>query len=123
MYERYNDKFGITHTEQDNFTKIMNGAHIRLSLDGKTIWKDYMKPVELEHKTNSIFLHDNNLGAIPESIDIIKELTSRYTLTKGEYDPRLIGMKFPVQLKMIRYFKNGLISRHPSHYSFYNIMG
>ena len=98
VYERYKDKFGITRTARGNFTKIMNGAHIRLSLDGKTIWKDYMKPVELEHKTNSIFLHDNNLGAIPESIDIIKELTSRYTLTKGEYDPRLIGMKFPVQL-------------------------
>lgn len=98
IYERYKDKFGTTVKARENFKKLMNGAHMRLSLDGKTIWKDYMKPVELTQHTNSIFLHDYNLGAIPESIDAIKELTSRYTLTKGEFDPRLVGMKFPVQV-------------------------
>lgn len=98
IYERYKDKFGTTVKARENFNKLMNGAHMRLSLDGKTIWKDYMKPVELAQHTNSIFLHDYNLGAIPESIDVIKELTSRYTLTKGEFDPRLVGMKFPVQV-------------------------
>lgn len=98
VYEKYKAKFGSTKTAQGNFTKLLNGAHARLSLDGKTLWEDYQKPIELQHRTNSIFFHDYDLNAIPGSIDVIKDLASRYTRKKGEFDPRVIGMKFPTQI-------------------------
>lgn len=98
IYERYSENFGTTKEAKQTFTKLMRGAHLRLSLDNKNIWEDFRKPVSLAQNTDSIFLHDFDLGKIPNSIDAINELAERYTVLKGIFRPRLIGMKFPVQI-------------------------
>lgn len=79
-----------------NGLNIMRRAeHVRLSLDGKTIWKDWEK--QLRHNNNrfGIFFHDYDLGAIDGAYELIRD-------NLDEIIPhmigRRIGMKFPVQV-------------------------
>lgn len=77
------------------FYGLMNGEHLRLSLDGKTLWDGYESQIKNIKKTHNIILHDYNLGAIDGSFEVIKDLSS---MTENKRTPK-IGMKFPVQVQ------------------------
>jgi hypothetical protein len=51
---------------------MQNSAHIRLSLDGKNIWKDYTKSLVFNTKTRSFFFHDYDLNKVSNSAEEIK---------------------------------------------------
>ncbi len=92
LYQSFINEF---HGAQLNHFKMMqNSAHIRLSLDGKTIWKDYNKSFNFTNTTRSFFFHDYDLNKIQNSAEEIKKIIE----SDGSKVSRVVGMKFPVQV-------------------------
>lgn len=75
------------------FENLLNAQHLRLSLDGKTIWDDYKKQLDTITYKSILVFHDKNLGAIDGAVD---ELLSYMIYSKGKLKGPRIGMKFPV---------------------------
>lgn len=92
IYERYRDEFSTTKEFETAFQTMSNAQHLRLSLDGKTIWNDYHKQLWDPDDTTVFFFHDKNLNQIDGAYELITELTSR---NKGLMNG-FVGMKFPV---------------------------
>ena len=46
IYENYRDIFCINKKYSERFNVMMNAIHLRLSLDGKTIWDDFYKQID-----------------------------------------------------------------------------
>lgn len=75
---------------------IMRRAeHIRLSLDGKTIWNDFEKQFRKDSNCFGVIFHDYDLNQIDGAYDLIKsELPNWIKRAQG----RRVGMKFPIQV-------------------------
>lgn len=74
---------------------MRRAEHIRLSLDGKTIWKDFYKQFRHDQKAYGVIFHDYNLNEIEGAAELIKkELPTWITYIKG----RRLGSKFPIQV-------------------------
>lgn len=95
-YLKFSNLYDRTRELKMLFTKLIRGEHLRLSLDGSTIWDKYDKNLVLTQNTDSIFLHDYDLAKINGSFDIIKNMSLRYTVKGNKERLRRIGMKFPV---------------------------
>lgn len=91
-YEKYYVKNSLTKTL---FNRFMKAEHLRLSLDGKTLWKDFLQQVKLTGLTRTVILHDYNITALAETQDVIKELLTK-NLKKFK---RVIGVKYPIKVK------------------------
>lgn len=96
LYEKYEDAF----KQQGNrgatiYSQLMRSEHIRLSLDGKTLWSDYGTQFKNLAVAPYVILHDYNLGAVKGSYEAIQDI-----LKRGRHDRfhTRIGMKFPVQV-------------------------
>lgn len=73
---------------------MMKAAHIRLTLNGESIFPGWEKQLKNIDKKNSyIIIHDNNIKYIKESKELIN-----YLKTKYGYKNTKIGFKFPVEL-------------------------
>lgn len=77
------------------FQNIINSEHGRISLDGKTIWPNYMKQFKYLPTSRNLMLHDFDLGAIDGGFEEVE-----YILSKARRDgwATKIGMKFPVNV-------------------------
>lgn len=94
------EKTGVLfHTKRNKrrFRTYMGGEHLRLSLDGKTIWKDFEKQLTYNTTHSTFLFHDYNLNEIDGVIDIVKNLQD-FSLKKY---PPIIGVKFPLQFYSI----------------------
>ena len=76
---------------------MTNAEHIRLSLNGTDIWKDFSKTYEITNKTRCVIFHDYDLGKIKDSDLIIRDITNTMIKAYGT-NGQLVGMKFPVQI-------------------------
>lgn len=92
VYERYREKFGTTKEFETAFQTMSYAQHLRLSLDGKTIWNEYYKQLWDPDDTTVFFFHDKDLNQIDGAYELITELTNR---NKGLMNG-FVGMKFPV---------------------------
>ena len=81
---------------------MQRAEHLRLSLDGQTIWSDFEKQFRKDIRCHGMIFHDYDLGAIDGSLEIIKDILPEVISNKNG---RRIGMKFPVQI----YNENDLI--------------
>lgn len=95
IYDRYKDVFCNNLINKRTFNTMQRAEHLRLSLDGKTIWKDFEKQIQITSKTFTLFFHDYNLNEISDSFEAITDLIN--TMTK-QVGGRRIAMKFPVQV-------------------------
>lgn len=77
------------------FMTQMEAEHGRLSLDGRSIWDNYMKQFKFLPSARNLILHDYNLAAIDNSFEEIKVLLSK---ARTDGWATKIGMKFPVQI-------------------------
>lgn len=77
------------------FKTQMTAEHGRISLDGKTIWEDYIRQFQYLPLAKDIILHDYDLGAIDGSFDEVQKILSKARSTGLQTK---IGMKFPVQV-------------------------
>ncbi len=99
IYDKYEDNFGDSITDKKFFHRLLNCAHIRLSLDGKTVDDEQYLWRNLEGH-NGIVLHDYDLSQIDGAIDILQKLSlSRKFVGKpDEPNPLPIGNKFPIKI-------------------------
>ena len=95
LYNRYEDLFIEGSTSNKTFfCSLQNGVHLRLSLDGKTVWKDFERQIHPATKGRIFFLHDYNLNAIPSAAEYVQQIIKKYQLTdKGRTS---LCVKFPI---------------------------
>ena len=74
---------------------MRNAAHIRLSLDGETVWKDFKRQIPSRNFQSGFIFHDYNLGQIKDAQKTIQSILETHTTNKMY---QRIGMKFPVQV-------------------------
>ncbi len=105
IYENYETNFGDSITDRKFFHRLLNCAHIRLSLDGKTVDDErYLWPNLTG--TNGIIFHDYDISNVEGAREMLKKLSeSRYFV--GEPDklnPLPIGNKFPIRINSPKEF-------------------
>lgn len=93
IYETLKDVFGNNKDKQRVFKICLGAQHLRLSLDGKNIFKDYTKQLNASPNEN-YFFHDVDLNSIKDSYLIIQDLIKNTTRVNKGY----ISTKFPVQV-------------------------
>lgn len=76
---------------QQSYKALSNSQHLRLSLDGKTIWQDFEKQLKDYNSTSAFFFHDTDLGKIKDSYETINYLLK---LRQDTFLPQRVGMKF-----------------------------
>lgn len=79
--------------ERAAFNTMRRAEHVRLSLDGKTIWKDWQKQIRYDDKNWGIIIHDYNIGQIDGAYQAIKDNLDDIVKNSRA---RRVGMKFPV---------------------------
>jgi len=89
-----------TKTSQTLFNNMMNGEHCRLSLDGQTIWSDYMCQFNNLETTKLIMIHDYDLGQVEGAFETVQDI-----LSQTKRNPS-IGFKFAPQLNNIQDLMN-----------------
>ena len=79
--------------DKSALSTMRRAEHIRLSLDGKTIWKDFEKQFRHSDNAFGVIFHDYNLNDIAGAQTLIKEsLPSWIQHSLG----RKVGMKYPI---------------------------
>lgn len=74
---------------------MKRAEHIRLSLDGKSVWNDYEKQLRHDSNVYGIIFHDYDLNKIEGAAELIKtELSNWIPYALG----RRVGAKFPIQV-------------------------
>jgi len=96
------------NVNRSNFNNQKRAEHVRLSLDGKTIWKDFDKQL-INSNSKGIIFHDYNLGVINGAKDFIKELLP---LINEKPSYQQLGMKFPTVLDKEEEFVDWLSFKH-----------
>ena len=76
---------------KNSYKALTNSQHLRLSLDGKTIWQDFEKQLKDYDTTSAFFFHDTDLGKIEGSYEVIQDILK---LRKDTALPQRVGMKF-----------------------------
>lgn len=94
IYQKFKDNYSNTKTLQQSYQTLVNAEHFRLSLDGKTVWKDLLKPTNITRKTFCYMFHDYDLNKIENASEAIQEIVKRGS--QGLIKENL-GCKFPIQ--------------------------
>lgn len=94
IYNKMKPIFGNNLTNERIFNTCLNCRHLRLSLDGKTVWPDFLKQID-ESRINNYFFHDYDLNKIEGSTDAIKLLLNTGRVRRGV---NLISNKFPIKV-------------------------
>lgn len=95
LYNKIESNVAINKTKTSTFSVMRRAEHLRLSLDGKTIWKDYAHQLRKDGNNFGVIFHDYDLGQVQGSFELVKELIPEIiSNTNG----RRIGMKFPTQV-------------------------
>ena len=78
------------------FQNMMTAEHCRLSLDGKTIWKDYPSQFKFLGSARNVMFHDYDLGAVEGAFEEVQKILAR---ARTDGWATKVGMKFPVQVR------------------------
>lgn len=91
IYQKFENEFCTNKIYTTLFNHMLNAAHLRLSLDGRTIWADFERAAAIQPRTNIIFLHDKDLTHIEGSEEVI-----RFLLNTNKKKERYLATKFPL---------------------------
>lgn len=80
---------------QGPISTMRRAEHIRLSLDGHTIWADYEKQLRRGRGIHGIIFHDYNLNKVKGAADFIKKNLAEWIPSQTG---RRFGAKFPIQV-------------------------
>ena len=80
----------LQDSEKEDFQILLSAAHMRVSLDGETIWEDFQKPLDIVKSTTLFYAHDPDLGSIKGAPAALKVLLEE---NKGT-----LGTKFPINI-------------------------
>lgn len=95
LYNKMHTALKGNQTKDKLWQNMMTAEHIRLSLDGHSIWSDYGRQFHNLKNARNLMLHDYDLNAIEGGFEEVKKIMQR-ARTDG-WATRL-GMKFPVQI-------------------------
>lgn len=95
IYDKMMDNFGDFKKNRETFKKCLNCRHMRLSLDGKTIWGDFEKQIDASKGCN-YFFHDYDLNKIKDSEVVIKKMLEKNP--EKQVGINAISTKFPIQV-------------------------
>lgn len=95
LYNKIEEQFLTSKEKQSAFRRMKKAEHLRLSLDGKTIWKDFDSQFRNESKNVGVIFHDYDLGSVENSYETVVNILKEF---KFYQDGKRIGMKFPVQV-------------------------
>lgn len=102
IYDRHKNLFlQGAKTHKGAYSALSNNLHLRLSLDGATVWKNFEKQIS-NQKANIIFLHDVNLGKIEGAPEVVKYILEKYS--KEKKNGATLGVKFPIGVNNIEEF-------------------
>lgn len=108
IYNKFRFKFGQTQNLIVAFDVMMRAEHLRLSLDGRTIWPQYRKQIQLTSDTRTLFFHDIDIdkieGAREEIVNLLNQIergpvsgffATKYPIIINNYDDLLFwcGLK------------------------------
>lgn len=96
LYEKTRPQFATTSRFTEAFNAMCRAEHFRLSLDGKTVWSNFEKQINITKNTRTLFLHDYNLNNVENSDIILKELQKEMF---GGFYSRNLAVKFPIQVQ------------------------
>lgn len=88
-------KFFDTKNKQSDFKLMTNAEHIRLSLDGKTVWNNFQKQFHNFGKASIIIFHDYNLNDIDNAYEAIQDI---FKIMPKVRNRSLFGTKFPIRI-------------------------
>ena len=94
LYNKIESSTAINKEKASVFSVMRRAEHLRLSLDGKTIWKDYARQLRKDSSCFGMIFHDYDLGSIEGAYELVKDLIPE---TISHKNGRRIGMKFPIQ--------------------------
>ena len=97
-YEPFAYRFGATHKEKENFSKILRAAHCRLSLDGETLARDPFKNHDFNYRSSGIIFHDYDIAKVKDSHLLLEKVSKSRILKTGDMLPLPIGNKFPINI-------------------------
>ena len=104
IYDRYKSLFVSGSKEHSNvYTSLVSNIHLRLSLNGESIWDKFEKQIAANNKANICYFHDFDLGAIQDSPEAVKHILNKYS--KKSTSPALLGTKFPIHCKDFKDFQ------------------
>lgn len=104
IYEKHKDIYIKGSIKYEKFySGLVNNTHLRLSLDGKTIWKDFEKQIPNGRKTRIIFFHDIGINKIDGIQDVVKYVLEKYSAYKNK--PAILGAKFPIVCENLKDFQ------------------
>ena len=95
IYLKYQDMLCHNKTERELFKKFLNSEHMRLSLDGKTIWEDWESQLFNDKRGFTVSFHDYNLNDIADAAEGVKEVLNLLKRGKREV---YVSTKFPIQV-------------------------
>ena len=95
LYSSIKPNYKYTNADKMQLQVMRNAAHIRLSLDGETVWKDFKRQIPSRNFQSGFIFHDYNLGQIKDAQKTIQSILETHTTNKMY---QRIGMKFPVQV-------------------------
>lgn len=101
---------------KSNFNVMRRAEHVRLSLDGKTIDKDWEKQLRKDTTCHGLILHDYNIASIEGVYDFLHDNLIEIV---PQRDSARLGMKFPLMLNTERELINWLA--FPNLNNYYNI--
>lgn len=93
IYEKFSERY-YNKERWSKYNSLMTGEHLRLSLDGKTIWKDFEKQLKKDNYHHQIYLYDYNLNDIEGAPETLIELGKFYRAGGCGR----VGNKFPIQV-------------------------
>lgn len=113
IYERMRRNIGKEKYLIAAFEIMLRAQHLRLSLDGKTIWKDFEKQIAITPQTCTLFFHDKNLQNIEGAQEAIDFLMNKMP---NKIVSRKLAMKFPIIVDNMKDLKSWLKYDSSFHY-------
>ena len=95
IYNKVESNYTTSKYRHTAFKKMRKSEHLRLSLDGKTLWQNFEKQLKYQNLYVGVVFHDYDLNKIPNSIEAIQYILKQF---KPYQEGQRIGMKFPVQV-------------------------
>ena len=86
-----------TKTEEEFLTRNNCGCHVRLSMDGETVYPEWRNQAA-QKKAGSLFLYDKNIGNIEGYHDAVAELYDKFSCGKRKVS---IVSRYPIQINSI----------------------
>lgn len=93
LYRTVARLFSFRAADQEFFNALSKAQHLRLSLDGQTIFPTYTKQLLNDYKYPVIYLHDPNVTEIVDSYECLQDMCNLLIPTKRRYR---VGSKFPL---------------------------